>query len=154
MRTFQLALLLSVLGTTAVHPQDLGWRRYALPETPVSVDVPSALLPVDAGPPEKGAGRMFRSADGLADLSVYAIHNSGQTPAEFLRSHFQLRRSAIVYRRVTQDMVTVSGFRGDRIWYARCNFAARELLCIALNYPARDKTRWDPIVSRISHSLS
>jgi hypothetical protein len=154
MRTFSLALLISALATAAAQSQDLGWHRYNLPDTVASVDVPGALLSVDAGPPDKGAGRMFRSADGSADLSVYALHNSGQAPAEFLRSHFQLPARAIVYQRVTDDMVTVSGFRGDKIWYARCNFATAELRCVSLNYPARDKRRWDPIVTRISHSLS
>jgi len=97
---------------------------------------------------------MFRSSEGSADLSVYALRNNGQTPVEFLRTHFPLSPRAIVYRRITDDMVTVSGFRGDKIWYARCNFAQAELRCITLNYPARDKLRWDPIVTRISHSLS
>ena len=51
-------------------------------------------------------------------------------------------------------MVTVSGYRDDQIWYARCNFAARNLICLGLNYPARDKRWWDPVVSRMSYSLS
>jgi hypothetical protein len=119
MRSFYLALLISGLATCAAQSQDLGWRRYSLPQTTTSVDVPAALFPVDAGPPEKGPGRMFRTADGSADLSVYALRNEGQPPAEFLRTHFPLPRQAIVYRRVTGDMVTVSGFRRNKIWYAR-----------------------------------
>lgn len=157
MRTY-LALLTFVLATTAAQSQafaqDLRWHRYNLAQTTTSVDVPAALLPVDGGPPEEGPGRMFRSADGSADLSVYALPNRGQSPDAFLRTHFRLPERAIVYRRVTRDMVTVSGFRGDKIWYARCNFANTQLRCVAMNYPARDKERWDPIVTKISHSLS
>ena len=97
---------------------------------------------------------MFKSDDGSADLSVYALSDNGESPAEFLRTHFRLPTRAIVYRRVTDRMVTVSGFRGDKIWYARCNFAGSQLRCLSLNYPARDKTQWDPIVTRISDSLS
>ena len=154
MRSFYLGLLISGLATCAAQSQDLGWRRYNLPQTTTSVDVPAALFRVDAGPPERGRGRMFRTADGSADVSVYALPNQGEPPTEFLRTHFPMPRQAIVYRRVTHNMVTVSGFRGNKIWYARCNFATTQLRCVALNYPARDKVRWDPIVTRISHSLS
>ena len=154
MRSFYVALLISGVSTCAAQSQALEWRRYNLPQTTTSVDVPAALFPVDAGPPEKGLGRMFRADDGSADLSVYALSNEGQSPSEFLRTHFQLPTQAIVYRRVTRDMVTVSGLRGDKIWYARGNFASSELRCVALNYPARDKLRWDAIVTRISRSLS
>jgi len=130
------------------------WQRFALPESAASVDVPVDLFTVDAGPPEKGKGRMFKTSDGSADLSIYELPNNGRSPAEFLRTRFKLPASAIIYRRVTSNMVTVSGFRGDKIWYARCNFMARELSCIGLNYLARDKSWWDPVVTRISHSLS
>jgi len=154
MRSFFLSMLTLALLPGAAQSQDLGWRRYSLPQTMTSVDVPTGLFPVDGGPPESGQGRMFRTADGSADLSVYALPDRGESPAEFLRTHFQLPTQAIVYRRVTNNMVTVSGFRGDKIWYARCNFMARHLRCVALNYPARDKLRWDAVVTRISHSLS
>jgi len=51
-------------------------------------------------------------------------------------------------------MLAVSGYRGDQIWYARCNFGRTRLHCVALNYPANEKRQWDAIVTRISHSLS
>src|SRR5205085_7823006 len=138
-------LLVLAFATGTAQSRDLGWHRYSLPDAGASVDVPSALLPVDAGPPEKGAGRMFRSSDGSADLSIYALHNRGQTPAQFLRSQLQLPTSAIIYRRITDDMLTVSGYRGDKIWYARCNFDRDELRCLSINYPTREELRWDPI---------
>lgn len=154
MRIVYLAFLISVWGISHSYAQDLNWRRYNLYGTATSVEIPLALFTEDAGPPENGQGRMFRSSDGLADLSVYSMRNSGEGPAEFLRTHFPLPKRAIVYRRVTGSMVTVSGYREDKIWYARCNFAVNELKCVSLNYPAREKTRWDSVVTRISHSLS
>jgi len=158
MRTLSVTLLTLALtacvAQSQVFAQDFGWHRYNLAQTTTSVDVPAALFPVDGGPPAEGPGRMFRSADGSADLSIYALPNRGQSPDEFLRTHFRLPQRAIVYRRVSNNMVTVSGFRGDKIWYARCNFANTQLRCVAMNYPARDKQQWDPIVTRISHSLS
>jgi len=154
MRSFCAALLMSAAVTCTAQSRDLGWQRYSLPQTTTSVDVPAALFPVDAGPPEKGPGRMFRTYDDSADLSVYALPNEGQSPTEFLRTHFHLPPRSIGYRRVTRNMVTVSGFRGNNIWYARCNFASTQLRCVSLNYPAQDKIQWDPIVTRISRSLS
>lgn len=84
MRIFYLGLLISVLGISQASSQDLNWRRYNLFPTATSVEIPTALFTVDAGPPEKGQGRMFRSADGLADLSVYSMRNRGKGPSEFL----------------------------------------------------------------------
>jgi hypothetical protein len=119
------------------------------------VDLPTSLFTVDRGPSERFNGRTFATADGRADISLYSIQNTaGETPRTFLARRFQLPASALVYRRVTNRIVAVSGFRQDKIWYARCNFASRQVNCVALNYPAAEKRQWDAVVTRISHSLS
>ena len=71
-----------------------------------------------------------------------------------LRDEFLMPTSSTVYRRVTRNMLAVSGYRGNQIWYARCNFGPTRLHCVALNYPAAEKRQWDAIVTRISNSLS
>jgi hypothetical protein len=48
----------------------------------------------------------------------------------------------------------VSSFKGDKIWYDRCNFSARFIHCVLINYPADEKREWDGIVTRISNTLS
>ena len=52
-----------------------------------------------------------------------------------------------------------SSFRASRkgeIFYTRCNFPIiinSIIDCFELRYPAKDKAKWDAIVTRISNSL-
>ena len=148
------ALLLIVLPSAGLA-QSSNWTRYSLGEASASVDLPVDVFAVDAGPARKGAGHTFTTTDGRADVSLYSLPNQPpRSPAVFLKEDFQLPQSSAIYRRVTRNMLTVSGYRGDQIWYARCNFGRTRLNCVALNYPAREKRAWDAIVTRISHSLS
>ena len=152
------AFLVAVVQQPTAQPlqaQALQWTRYSNPHLGVSVDMPAELFAVDGGPAASFPGRTFKTSDGRADLSVYAIDNAAnETPATFLRKRFQLSSSAAVYRRVTPRILAVSGYRGDQIWYARCNFASTRVNCVALNYPAREKRSWDSVVTRISNTLS
>jgi hypothetical protein len=152
------AVLLSIVsalfsGTSAA--QDLSWSRYTDPNISVSVDLPADLFSVDRGPTEKSEGRSFTTPDGRADVSFYSVPiSAGDTPASFFKNRFQLPSSSVVYRRLTNRVLALSGFRQDKIWYARCNFASHRANCVALNYPAAEKRRWDVVVTRISNSLS
>jgi hypothetical protein len=147
--------LLSIVVPAAAEAQSSNWTRYSLGEAGASVDLPADVFAVDAGPAKKGTGHTFTTADGRADVSIYTIPNQPpRSPAAFLREDFQLPQSSAIYRRLTRNMLAVSGYRGDQIWYARCNFGRARLHCVALNYPASEKLQWDVIVTRISHSLS
>ena len=153
-RLLQVALLLIGLPS-AGWAQSPNWTRYSLGEANASVDLPVDVFAVDAGPDRKGAGHTFTTPDGRADVSLYSLPNQPpRSPAVFLKEDFQLPQSSQVYRRVTRNMLAVSGYRGDQIWYARCNFGRTRLNCVALNYPASEKREWDAIVTRISNSLA
>jgi hypothetical protein len=158
-RTMQAIAVLAVIAGTGLSvsaaAQDFNWSRYTDHGTGVSVDLPTDLFSVDRGPTERMPGRSFATADGRADVSLYAIPKPArETPEAFLRNRFQLPSSSVVYQRVTSRILAVSGFRGDKIWYARCNFSGRLVNCVALNYPSREKRNWDGVVTRISNSLS
>jgi hypothetical protein len=149
------AALLLVTATSVAAAQPPNWTRYSLGEANASVDLPVNVFAVDAGPARKGAGHTFTTPDRRADVSLYSIPNDPpRSPAVFLKEDFQLPQSSAIYRRVTRNMLAVSGYRGDQIWYARCNFGRTRLHCVALNYPASEKLQWDAIVTRISNSLS
>jgi hypothetical protein len=47
----------------------------------------------------------------------------------------------------------VSSVRRGKIWYDRCNFTARYVHCVLINYPAAEKRQWDAAVTRMSRSL-
>ena len=131
------------------------WSRYVSSELRIGVDLPRDVFVVDGGPTKNLGGQSFRTADGRADVSIYSIGKTAdETPKSFLRNRFQMPSSSVVYRHLKGRVLALSGFRGDMIWYARCNFATLRVNCVALNYPAREKRNFDAIVTRISNTLS
>ena len=151
-------LFVTIFTLCSVAPasaQPIGWQKYVVPETGASVDLPNEIFSQDLGRPERGYGRRFQTGDGRANLTVNSIANEdNDSPASFLRKHFSLPPSAIVYRRVTGNFFAVSGFHDKSIWYSRCNFAGASIHCVLLNYPAHEKRQWDYVVTQISHTLS
>ena len=132
---------------------DTEWRRYAIPSTSTSVDMPVSIFTSDAGPPEGGTGRKFFTEDRRADLTVQSVPNpENGSPAAFLA---RMRPPAgIIYKRITSDFFVVSSIRKDRIWYNRCNRGNGTMDCVLINYPAAEKRQWDSVVTRISHTLT
>ena len=75
--------VISLCGAAAAQP--VRWQRYEIPETGVSVDVPTSVFNSDAGQTEVGYGRRFASVDRRANLTVQSVPNkTGDTPATFL----------------------------------------------------------------------
>ena len=147
--------IFTLCSVAPASPQPIGWQKYVVPETGANVDLPNEIFSQDAGRPERGYGRRFQTGDGRANLTVNSIANEDKdSPASFLRKHFGLPPSAIVYRRVTGNFFAVSGFHDKSIWYSRCNFAGASIHCVLLNYPAHEKRQWDYVVTQISHTLS
>jgi hypothetical protein len=144
--------VLSLLPTFA-SAEPLRWKRYEIAETRSGADVPIDVFTGEAGKPDSGVGAKWLTGDGRANLTIQSVANDAdQTPAAFLAA--MNPPHGIVYKRVTQDFFVVSSFRNGKIWYNRCNFGGRYVTCVLINYPASEKTQWDAIVTRISHSLS
>ena len=129
------------------------WRRYSIPESGLSVDVPVTIFEEDAGATEGMAGRQLRTKDHRADLTIKSVPNPGNdSPATFLQ---KMRPPArMQYRRVTSSFFAVSSIRDGRTWYNRCNRSDRFMNCVLINYPASEDPQWDDVVTRISLSLS
>jgi hypothetical protein len=121
------------------------------------VDYPSGVFTTDVGPSDKGPGHVFRSHDGTAGFMFYVQPNTEHdTPDSFLSSRLSAAHTKIDYLRVTERFVAVSGVRGGRIYYGRCNFpdgANGPIHCMELVYSKSEKRLWDPIVTRVSLSL-
>jgi len=143
---------ISVLAsTTIVAAEPLRWTTYTIPETGTSVDFPASIFTEEAGRPD-GRGQRFRTADGRADFTIQAAPNvSKESPAVFLANKHPPSR--IQYKRVTSRFFAVSSYKSDKVFYDRCNFSARMVHCVMINYPAREENDWDEIVTRISLSL-
>ena len=131
---------------------DIEWRRYAIPSTGTSVDMPVSIFTSDGGAPEGGTGRRFYTEDRRADLTVQSVANpANDSPATFLAR--MQPPNGIIYKRVTSDFFVVSSIRNDRIWYNRCNRGRDTMNCVLINYPAAEKRQWDRVVTRISRTL-
>jgi hypothetical protein len=150
-----LAAALAIVGLFApalAFAGDIEWRRYVIPSTGTSVDMPVSIFTSDAGAPEGGTGRRFFTEDRRADLTVQSVPNpANDSPAAFLAR--KRPPAGIIYKRITPDFFVVSSIRNDRIWYNRCNRGNGTMNCVLINYPAREKRQWDSVVTRISHTL-
>ena len=79
-------------------------------------------------------------------------NRDGDSPETYLKQ--KNPPSGLVYKRIGPNFFVVSSFKGDQIWYDRCNFSASFIHCVLINYPADEKPQWDGVVARISHSLT
>jgi hypothetical protein len=154
MRAYRLSAALAVVAVTPAlaFAGETEWRRYVIPSTGTSVDMPVSIFTSDAGPPEGGTGRRFFTEDRRADLTVQSVPNpENYSPATFLTK--KRPPAGIIYKRITSDFFVVSSIREDRIWYNRCNRGNGTMNCVLINYPAAEKRQWDSVVTRISHTL-
>jgi hypothetical protein len=147
------AALVGIFVPALAFASDTEWRRYVIPSTGTSVDMPVSIFTSDAGPPEGGTGRRFFTEDRRADLTVQSVPNpENDSPATFLAK--KRPPAGIIYKRITSDFFVVSSTRKDRIWYNRCNRGSGTVNCVMINYPAAEKRQWDSVVTRISHTLT
>jgi hypothetical protein len=152
MKTILKAAVVLAGSIQIASAEPVQWQTYSIQSTGTSVDIPSSIFSEDAGAPPQGDGQRFRTADGRAELTVQAAAiEPNIDPAEFLaRQH---PPPHIQYKRITARFFAVSGYKGDKVWYDRCNFAKAFVHCVLINYPAREERAWDAVVTRISLSL-
>jgi hypothetical protein len=136
----------------AAQAETVRWTTYRIPETGTSVDIPVSIFSETAGRPD-GYGQRFQTADGRANLTVQSTRNdAGISPARFLAE--KNPPPNIQYKRVTSRFFAVSSYKGDYVWYNRCNFSGGYIHCVLINYPRAWERGWNGIVTRISLSLS
>jgi hypothetical protein len=146
-----LALIAFAVATSPAPALGIEWRRFVVPQTGASVDIPVSIFSEAGEQPKGGVGRVFFTADRRADLTVQSIRTD-DSPAVFLAKRNP--PSGIQYKRVTPAFFAVSSVRGDRTWYNRCNKSGAYLHCVLINYPHAEDRQWDKVVTRISLTLS
>lgn len=146
-----LSLIVFVVATDLAPAAQIEWRRFVIPQTGASVDIPISIFSEPGELPNGGVGRAFFTADRRADLTVQSIRTD-DSPGVFLTKRNP--PPGIEYKRVTPKFFAVSSVRGDRTWYNRCNKSGAYLNCILINYPRAEERKWDNVVTRISLTLS
>jgi hypothetical protein len=118
-RSLAAIVLLSFMPLAEATAVSLEWRRYAIPATGLSVDVPISIFEEDRGATEGTPGRHLFTKDYRANLTIKSFPNpANDSPAFFLE---KMRPPAdIQYRRVTPKFFAISSVRNGHTW---CNRA-------------------------------
>lgn len=136
-------------------PQEHHWATYHDARFGTTADYPADLFTARAWRPFGEGGQIFRTADGSAQLIIYGKPNFEEdSPSFYVEKHFN--RPDVTYKNTKWPSFIVSGERKGEVFYDRCNFKIiinGILDCMEMRYPAKDKTQWEPIVTRISNSL-
>ena len=106
---------------------------------------------------QNGDGLTLGSGDGSAQLLVFGSHILDGDFADEVQQRMEFARQdgwVLSYSSVKPAGASFSGTRGDRILYLRavalCEAAAGFL---QIDYPARDRKRFDAVVARLVKSL-
>ena len=131
------------------------WTTYRNSRFGTSIEYPTRFRP--GRPPDNNDGLGFTAADG-ATLSVWGSLNVMEHDVAGLEAFLRengARADRVTYRAAGENWLVLSGTRGDRIFYARHLFSHRNEIINAfeISYPAALRTRYDPILGRMSRSL-
>jgi serine/threonine-protein kinase len=130
------------------------YRVYANERFGATAEVPASWR-ADP-PPANGDGLVFRSPDGHAALTVSGSLNIADTVAEAMRDQGTPNDGeSVTYRKAGKRDVTLSGTKGDKIFYRKSILVCRDQIwnSFHLEYPARDKKAYDALVTRVARSL-
>jgi hypothetical protein len=149
------AVAQSLQKSRELPPQEHQWATYHDARFGTTADYPADLFTVRAWRPLGGSGQIFRTADGRAQLTIYGKPNFEEdSPSFYVQKHFN--KPDVTYKNTKWPSFIVSGVRNSEIFYYRCNFKIiinGILDCMEMRYPAKDKAKWQPIVTRIGQSL-
>ena len=92
------------------------WKRYGNDRFGVTAEAPANWA--QQPPPENDDGATFVAPDGKASLAIYGGYVMEDSAAAALAAHAEPNDSErVTYKQVGPRTVTVSGFKGDKIFY-------------------------------------
>ena len=121
------------------------------------IDSPAQFVPRDwqLMPPDPNwQGRRYMAPDGNAWLAFYATNAANDATARFKAVAFADGED-VKYLRGEHDRLTVSGLKGDRIFYRKVMLACGGTIWrhVAMEYPAAEKPRFDRFVEGMSRGF-
>ena len=167
-----IGLILALTASTADARRRHHRGHYSLRHAPVMMVSPDAaefareprgrieasqIVPRDwqLQPPDPNwQGRRYLAPDGNAWLALYSTNAANDTAARFKAVAFADGED-VTYLRGERDRLTVSGLKGERIFYRKVMLACggTQWRHVALEYPAQDKARFDRMVETISRGF-
>jgi hypothetical protein len=118
---------------------------------------PMQLIPRDwqlMAPDPNWQGRRYVSPDRDAWLAFYATNAANDAQARFKAVAFADGEN-VTYLRGERDRLTVSGLKGDSIFYRKVTLACGGTIWrhVAMEYPAAAKAKFDGFVERLSRGF-
>jgi hypothetical protein len=96
------------------------------------------------------SGRRYLAPDGSAWLALYSAPAKKESAAAHLKDVTFAEGEEVTYLRGARDWLTVSGLKGDRVFYRKAMLACGGTTWrhIAFEYPAEQKPTLDRVVER------
>jgi serine/threonine-protein kinase len=173
MRKLVLAALILAITATTADARRRHHRYFVYRDAPVMmlapgaaeamrsgrgrIDSPAQLVPRDwqLMPPDPNwQGRRYLAPDGNAWLAFYATNAANDAQARFKAVAFADGED-VTYLRGERDRLTVSGLRGDRIFYRKVMLACGDTVWrhVVVEYPAAAKGDFDRFIERMSRGF-
>lgn len=150
--------LMPTSANAASKAATLAWKTYVNDRYGYSVDYPSAKV-VAQPEAQNGDGLVFQGKDGASSITIWAAYNVEEySVADGLDRLVAAvaQKRATTLTKFTKDGFVASGYAAGktRIWYHRVRIAGDTIAHVELEYPAKQKAAWDPIVTRVSSSFT
>lgn len=133
---------------------EISWTSYRNDRFGVTADVPADWTKGEK--PENNDGRVFTSPDGKATLIISGMLNTEDNLAAAFKSYETPNKGeTITYKQRAGRAITVSGTSDKDIFYGKHLLSCHNQIwnSVYLEYPADQKTTYDPIVAHVSKSL-
>ena len=154
MRNAVLAFLAVPLFLTANGAYAETWQVYQEPSHQCHLEYPSSIFM--RGTIDDHNFQTFANVVGDISIRIASRANDGNwTPAEIKAEFIKEKGDTLVYDRLKDDYLVLSGYQGDNIFYSKIALSEdRKNLCIMhLSYPTADKLELDAMVTRMSKSF-
>lgn len=136
------------------------WMSYVNPRFGTTAEVPVEGFAANR-PPDNGDGQSWASVDGKGTISIYGsfmvVADTFQGYREFTLNTAREDGVTITHSAGRDDWFAYSGTRGPDIVYMKAllskDCAPPTAHHVYLKYPATQRKRYDPIVTRVAKSL-
>jgi hypothetical protein len=156
MRIIYAASLLLALIVTASSQQK--FDTYSNARFGYEIAYPNDLVR-SLSTPDNGDGQIFRSKNKSAELYVWGQYNALGHTLEYEYLFDQRKRKNIGYKALLEDGYIIWRNEKGKIYYQRTILLGKDgdtaatLATFVFSYPASQKTKFDPIVKRVSNSF-
>jgi len=142
--------LMAAISITAAAAQER-YATYQNDRLGYSIRYPAPLLKPVGGSTD---GQAFAAVSGDAGFRVFAAPLAGRSPQQLADEAQRACPGKPDYRVVKPALVAVSCETGGHIIYQKSLLRGGLQITVRGEYPARERARWDPVVTSIARSMS